>query len=135
MNRFPTRSRRIGVCVVTVLAMALVPVAALASSAPPAGFVPKICGSFSGPKWSYKGQSGTSYIAYTINGGPCSFTMTWAQRLVDKHKLGKHFEIIGSPAGWMCGNASLPWFGLCAKTVGGHAVKGGRGFGWRPNTK
>jgi hypothetical protein len=127
-----SRSTRKGVWAVVVLALALVLVSAFASSARADGFTPKICGTFSGPHWSYKGHSGTQYVAYTLNGGSCSFSLTWAQRLVDKHALGKYLTIIGSPPGWACGNASVASFGLCAQGPPGHPVKGGKLFAWKP---
>jgi hypothetical protein len=129
----PRRSARarLTALAVTAAAAAALPMTALASSdaaaALPRGI--KICGTFSGPHWAYKGAGGTQYIAYTRNGAACPFALKWAPRLVTKLPHGPTYAITGAPPGWACSNSSVH-FGICTLKVGGRPVPSGKTFAW-----
>jgi len=130
----PRRARaRAGLATLAVAAVAIsgLPMTAGASSVRVAALPPgvKICGTFSGPHWSYKGKGGTQYTAYTRRGGACSFAMRWAPRLVSKHSPDATSMITGGPSGWLCANSSVH-FGICTQAVGGHPTATSHAFAW-----
>jgi hypothetical protein len=116
-----------------VLAAALALLAAFASPADAAGSRPMICGSITGPHWTYKGQSGTHYLVYTRSGGSCSLDMKWAPRLVAEKPHGAYALISGAPTGWTCAS-NVDHAGLCSLTADNHAGRPGKQFGWAPKT-
>ena len=115
------------------LAVALASLPMTATAAPahasvtPAGI--KMCGSFAGPHWSYKGASGTRYIVYTRHGGACAFAMKWAPRLVAKHPQDATNSITGGPSAWACAN-SVVHFGICVEEINGHPAATRKAFAW-----
>jgi hypothetical protein len=134
MNETRTSARRLATALAAFacIAAASLPATALAASshstATPPGI--RLCGTISGPHWSYKGKSGTSYIVYTRNHGDCGFALKWAPRLVAKRPNGKPgYEISGGPSGWVCANSAVH-FGTCALKINGHPAASSKAFAW-----
>jgi hypothetical protein len=132
----PHARARIVLLALAAAAIASLPTSAAASAGrpatTPAGL--KICGTFKGPHWSYKGFSSTQYIVYTRRGGTCGLAMEWAPKLVSKSSHAVGYVITGGPAGWICAN-SIVHFGTCAKTVNGHPTATSGAFAWAGDTR
>jgi hypothetical protein len=105
--------------------------AALASADGPAAYPPgiKVCGTFSGPHWSYKGRGSANYVVYVQHGGSCTLGRKWAPRLVGKRSRDAAYAITGGPPGFACSNSPLH-FGVCVQSSNGHAVPSGKSFAW-----
>lgn len=136
MNQSRRSARAQSARLIALALTAALPMTALASSNGAAALPPgiKLCGTFTGPHWAYKGASGTRYIAYTQHGAACPFALKWAPRLVTKRPHGPTYAISGAPAGWACSNSTLH-FGLCTLEVNGHPVAGGKSFAWAGKSK
>jgi hypothetical protein len=133
----PARTRaRLATFAVAAATIAALPAGAVASNGPSAAAPPgvKICGTFKGPHWSYKGAGSSLYIVYTRHGGACAFAMQWAPKLVSKRSQSADYMITGGPTGWICAN-SIVHFGTCAKTVNGHPIPTSSAFAWAGDTR
>jgi hypothetical protein len=130
-SRTSTHAGRTALAALALAAAAVFPASALASSrqagATPRGI--KICGTISGPHWSYKGAGGTRYVVYTQHKAACPFALKWAPRLVGKRASGPGYQVGGAPAGWACSISSLH-FGNCVAEVGGVPVPSAKAFAW-----
>jgi hypothetical protein len=136
--RFPTGRTRARLAALTVAAatIASLPAGAVASSdhtaAMPAGV--KICGTFKGPHWSYRGASSSQYIVYSRRGGACTLAMQWAPKLVSKRSQSADYLITGGPTGWICANSAVH-FGICTQAINGHPTAASKAFAWAGDTR
>lgn len=113
-------------------ALALCALFATTAGATNVGAHTKVCGSISGPHWTWGGSSGTGYTVYSAKGAPCALALTWAPRLVGQrpHAPNKQGANLNGPAGWGClaMATTIPHSGYCVS--GTNAV-----FGWGPLVK
>ncbi len=125
------RHVRLTALALTLGTAAALPMAALASPERASAYPPgiKVCGTFSGPHWSYKGRGGTNYVVYVRRGGSCALARTWAPRLVGKQSHSATYAITGGPPGFTCANSPVH-FGICGQASNGHALPNGKSFAW-----
>jgi hypothetical protein len=137
MNQPRTSARGLtpALAALALTAAAMLPATALATSGHATAYPPgiKVCGSFSGPHWAYKGAGGTQYIVYTRHSAACPFALTWAPRLVTKRPHGAGYAISGGPSGWVCSNSTVH-FGICVLKINGHPAASSKSFAWAGKT-